>query len=109
VGEVQLDRKSLIQAQNGDKTLRQVRKWLKEGILSQEGLRGESEEAKMYTQLIGSIGEKDGLLLIKQRGNRWSEKVCERALIPEEMKEAMFYWTHQHQTVGHFGQRATVL
>lgn len=106
----QLSREWLMQAQKEDTVLQQVRKWVTEGkIPSNQELKGESEETRAYAQIAKECELKDDLLYFKDSLGFAKDEKTFRILVPEECKEAVFFWSHRHPTAGHFGQRATVL
>ena len=112
IGEAntQLSREWLIQAQKEDRVLQQVRGWVTEGkIPSNQELKGESEETRAYAQIAKECELKDDLLYFKDSLGFAKDEKTFRILVPEECKEAVFFWSHRHPTAGHFGQRATIL
>ena len=105
-----LDRDLIKEAQQEDEVLRQVKQWLQEGRKpTREELRGQGEELHAYAQRIGAIYEEDDILYLKYRCNQTTGQQRRRVLIPETLKERVFFWTHKHPSCGHFGRDATVL
>ena len=105
-----LDNELIKEAQREDEVLSQVREWLREGRTpSRKELRGQGEELHAYAQRIGTIYEEDDILYLRYQCNRTTGQQRRRILVPEALKERVFYWTHKHPSCGHFGRQATVL
>ena len=49
--------------------------------------------------------------MLKHRGGTLSEEQQDRIVIPdqENIRQKVFYWSHAHISVGHFGRNATML
>ena len=104
----ELSREIILRAQASDATLKVVRGWLSEGVIPSRGeIRGEPLEVHRYRQLAGSIRiEEDGLLVLE--GNELPQGGRRKlVLVPDELQEVVFFYTHTHLTAGHFGIHAT--
>ena len=103
-----LDREVLLNAQREDPDLCRVRTWLQEGKPTKEEMKDFSEVLRVYAQQ--EIEEEpDGMLVRSIRGNTAPGKQRKTILIPERFKDAVFYWSHQHPSAGHFGIQASTL
>ena len=103
-----LDRETLIAAQKEDPELMQVRRWLAEGIPSHEEMKGMNETLKAYAQ-VPVKEEADGMLVRHVTPNKAPGYARNVILVPEKFKDAVFYWSHQHQSAGHFSDQPTVM
>ena len=105
-----LDEEQMQEAQREDEVLQQVRQWIHEGrVPTRQELRGQGEELHAYAQQAGAIYEEDGTLYLKYTPNRTMGQQRRRLLVPEALRERVFFWTHKHPSCGHFGKEATVL
>ena len=103
-----LDRETLIAAQKEDPELMQVRRWLTEGKPSHEDMKGMSENLKAYAQ-VPVKEEADGMLVRHVTPNKAPDYARNVILVPEKFKDAVFYWSHQHASAGHFSDQPTVM
>ena len=67
-----------------------------------------SETLKIYAQQE-ITEEPDGMLIRSVRSNVAPGNQRKTILIPERYKDAVFYWSHQHPSAGHFGIQASIL
>ena len=102
-----LDREILIAAQRDDPELMQVRRWLAEGKPNHEEMKDMSENLKAYAQQ--EIKEEADGMLIRHVTPNQAPGCARSILVPEKFKDAVFYWSHQHPSAGHFSDLPTVL
>ena len=109
-GDEVLDEEQVKQSQRDDPVLRKVREWLQEAHQPTKAeLRGESEELQAYAQILGALHDEDDMLVYRYHSNRGgSQQEMRRILIPERLRQSVYYYSHRHVTAGHFGQEATV-
>ena len=103
-----LDREALLNAQREDSDLCKVRTWLQGGKPTKEEMKDFSETLKIYAQQE-ITEEPDGMLIRSVRSNVAPGNQRKTILIPERYKDAVFYWSHQHPSAGHFGIQASIL
>ena len=104
-----LSRELLREEQGKDLVLKKVRKWMQRGAPSRAEMKGEGLEAHMYWQIWQALKmTSDGLMVFPFKLNRPPEGQIERILVPESMKDRVFYHTHHHRSAGHFGVQATI-
>ena len=98
----------IIRAQKTDPTVAEVRLWVENGRCpDKEELKGKNEELRRYAQVFEVLKLQQDVLYNVKRLNTTEEDVI-RVVIPEELRDACFYWSHQHITAGHFSHDATV-
>ena len=103
-----LDREVIVNAQKEDPELAQVRRWLTEGKPSHEEAKDLSESLKTYAQQ--EIKEEaDGMLVRRVVLNKSTSHVSNVILVPEKFKDAVYYWSHQHTSAGHFSAQPTIM
>ena len=104
-----LDTDNLLRAQRADKYLQQVSQWLADKkVLSKDDFKKlESKEARVYASHLSSLEEIDGILYQKYTPNIPMAKQIRRPIIPEELREQAFYYSHAHPASGHFGKIGT--
>ena len=104
--ERDLDREAIIKAQKEDEILIEVRKWLTEGKPSHEEMKAFGEELKVYAQQ--EIKEEpDGMLVRHVTSNKSPLFKRNAILVPDTLRDAVYFWSHQHPSAGHFGATAT--
>jgi hypothetical protein len=108
VGE-DLDTDNLKRAQREDEMLQQVAKWIAEDkkLTKEDIKRCESKEMRTYAVNLASLEEVDGILYQKFTSNLPMEKQKLRAIIPEKLRDQVFYHAHLHPSSGHFGELGT--
>ena len=99
----------LIRAQRHDENIRQVLTWLAEGkqMTKAELKEIPDKELRTYAHNLGSLVEKEGTLYQKYTPNRPMNRQKLRAVVPEELRDQVFYFSHVHPAAGHFGQKGT--
>ena len=65
------------------------------------------KELHTYAHHLDSIEEKEGTLYQKYISNRPMDRQKLRAIIPEGLRDQVFYFSHIHPAAGHFGHRGT--
>ena len=100
----------VIIAQKEDPIVAEVRSWIQQKKKPEkEELKGEDEELKHYSQVADALEIKDDILYYPYKLNHLGGQKSYRMVMPKEIRDAVFYWSHQSTTAGHFGQTATVL
>ena len=99
----------LLGAQRNDENLKHVFAWKAEGKkMTKAELREIADkELRTYAHHLDSIEEKEGTLYQKYISNRPMDRQKLRAIIPEELRDQVFYFSHIHPAAGHFGHRGT--
>ena len=96
-------------AQKEDPIVAEVRTWVLEKRKPEnKELKGKEEELKAYAQVVEALELKDDILYYPYTLNEPGGQKTYRLVMPESVKDAVFYWSHQSETAGHFGQTATV-
>ena len=111
INDVHLDRDIIKRAQEDDLVLQVVRKWAKGETPTKESVAGLPEEAQAYLKIASILQiDEGGVLVRKTELSTEPGTSKERILIPNNptLKDAAFWWTHQHQMCGHFGMQATI-
>ena len=105
-----LDSELVKESQREDHVLKQVRDWLTTGHQpTKEKLRGQDEETQAYAQILGALQDDEGTLVYRYQSTKGSlQQEMRRILIPEWLRQTVFYDVHRHVSSGHFGQEATV-
>mgnify|MGYP003312821645 CR=1 FL=1 len=105
-----LDGEVVKESQREDRVLKQVRDWLTTGHQpTKEELRGQDEETQAYAQILGALHDDEGTLVYRYRSTKGDlQQEMRRILIPERLRQTVFYHVHRHLSAGHFGQEATV-
>ena len=100
---------NLIRAQRSDNNLKQVLTWVAEGkkITKVDLKKIPDKELRTYAHNIESLVEEDGTLYQKYTPNRPMDKQRLRVVVPEELREQVFYYSHVHPAAGHFGHKGT--
>ena len=100
----------VIRAQKEDPIVAEVRSWVQEKRQpDKEELKGKEEELKHYAQVADALEIQDDILYYPYKLNHLGGKKSYRMVMPKEIRNSVFYWSHQSATAGHFGQTATVL
>ena len=100
----------VIRAQKEDPIVAEVRTWIQEDkIPDKEELKGKEDDLKHYAQIAGALEIKNDILYYPYRLNHLGGEKSYRMVMPKEIQDSAFYWSHQDTTAGHFGQTATVL
>ena len=103
-----LDREMIIEAQRDDEDLIQVRRWLTDGKPSHEEMKDFGEDLKAYAQQ--EIKEEpDGMLVRYVTSNKSPGFKYNAILVPEKFRDAVFFWSHQHPSAGHFSADPTAM
>ena len=99
----------LIQAQRNDKNIGQVLTWLaeKKCMTKAELKEIQDKELRTYAHNLGSLVVEGETLYQKYTPNRPMDKQRLRAVVPEELRDQVFYFCHVHPASGHFGQTGT--
>ena len=100
----------VIRAQKEDPVVAEVRSWVQEKRKpDKDELKGKEEELKHYAQVVDALELKDDILYYPFKLNHMGGQKSYRMVMPREVRDAVFYWSHQSPLAGHFGQTATVL
>ena len=101
---------SLGEAQREDPVLGKVIKWVQAGIKpTKEDLQGEPELLRIYAQQLPHFIIKDDLLYDKRKSQKLSEMPLLRVVVPENMYENIFKWSHSVPEACHPGVAGTYL
>ena len=99
----------VIRAQKEDPVVAEVRSWIQEKRKpDKDELKGKEEELKHYAQVLDALEIKDDILYYPFKLNHMAGQNSYRMVMPTEVRDAVFYWSHQSHLAGHFGQTATV-
>ena len=96
--------------QQDDPALTKVREW----IMSKTNptkleLRGETEELNQYANLLPQLSIDERSLLVRDtKLEEWEASPRKQLLIPSNLRNSVFRWSHEHRTAGHFGVAATI-
>ena len=102
--------KHVAKAQKQDPIVATVRSWVQEGKKpDKQELKGQGEELQRFAQLVDALEIKDDILYYRYKLNHIGETKTYRMVMPETIRNSVFYWAHQDISAGHFGQTATVL
>ena len=97
-------------AQKEDPIVAEVRSWVQQNKKpDKEELKGKDEELKHYSQILDALEIRDDILYYPYKLNHLGGQKSYRMVMPQEIRDAVFYWSHQSTTAGHFGQTATAL
>ena len=100
----------VIRAQKEDPVVAEVRTWVQEKRKpDKDELKGKEEELKHYAQVLDALEIKNDILYYPYQLNHMGGQKSYRMVMPNEVRDAVFYWSHQSHLAGHFGQTATVL
>ena len=97
-----LDTINLSRAQRADEYLQKVFEWKSEGkvFTKTELTKFEDRELKRYAEQLESIEEINGILYQKYIPNVPMAKQRMRSIIPEELREQAFFFSHSHPASG---------
>ena len=99
----------IIRLQKTDPVVAEVRQWIEEGRKPEkEALREKEEELRHYAQEFEALEIENDVLYHTIRLNA-IERNVKRIVVPSDLRDACFYWSHRHLTAGHFGHKATLL
>ena len=71
--------------------------------------RGETEELHQYAGLLSQLSVDDsGISMRSTKLEGWEANPRKQLLVPSNLRDAVFRWSHEHRTAGHFGVAATV-
>ena len=105
-----LTKETLITEQKNDPVLSQVREWIeKDKKPTKKELDGEDEDLKSYLQILEALNIEDDLLIYRTKLNQITGEEARRIVVPRSYIRTVFYWSHEHETAGHFGINATSL
>ena len=100
----------VIRAQKEDPIVAEVRTWVQEKRKpDKEELKGKEEELKAFAQVADALEIHQDILYYPYRLNHLGGEKSYRMVMPEAIRNSVFYWAHQSISAGHFGQTATVL
>ena len=104
-----LSKEALAEKQKLDPVLSQVRGWVEAGAKpSKNSLKGQEEELKMYAQIFEALTIENDLLYYTSKLNFMGNAETKRLVVPTTYATTVFYWSHEHETAGHFGISATI-
>ena len=110
VSGMQCSKEEMLRAQQEDRDLQEVSKWVNSGTVPQgEDLRGQGEELKRYSQIAGAVKRDSRGLLVLPMSQPGTNKMVDRVLVPPRMRDAMFQMLRCHPSAGHFGMQATLM
>ena len=102
--------KYVIRAQKEDPVIAEVRTWVQEKKKpDKDELKGKEEDLKHFAQVVDALEIKNDILYYPYKLNHMGGQKSYRMVMPMSVRDAVFYWSHQSITAGHFGQTATVL
>ena len=97
-------------AQKEDPVVAEVRTWVQQKKKpSKEDLKGKDDELQHFAQIADALLIKDDILYYPYKLNHLGGVRSYRMIMPKDIRNAVFYWSHQSITAGHFGQAATTL
>ena len=110
IQEEELNPRNMGKEQQDDPTLTRVREWkVDKASPTRLELRGETEELHHYSKMLTQLSIDDGGLLLRStKLEEWEAASRKQLLVPCSLRDAVFHWSHEHKTAGHFGAAATL-
>ena len=105
-----LTTEALATAQKEDPVLSKVREWIeKDQKPTKKELAGQDEDLKSYLQILEALNIEDDILIYRTNLNQIAGAEATRVVVPRNYARTVFYWSHEHETAGHFGVNGTSL
>jgi deoxyuridine 5'-triphosphate nucleotidohydrolase len=106
----ELNQMNLAKEQSEDPLLMQVRNWMKDQeVPTREAMRGLPRELHQYRGIFGALRMDGELMVYRSKVNSYDDQeVKNRVLIPQSLRDEVFFYLHTHQHCGHFGIEATL-
>ena len=106
----ELSREVLSEKQKQDPVLSQVRAWVEARTKpTKQELRGKDEDLKVFAQHFEKLIVENDLLYYTACVNYVGDNdTVRRVVVPRDYMDNVFYWCHEHETAGHFGEKGTI-
>ena len=100
---------NIVKEQKDDEILGQVRKWIKKNKLpTKQEIRDQPEELKVYYQNFEALKLEKEVLYRMKLCNDATGKTIHQICVPDNLRENVHAWSHEHPSAGHFGIKATL-
>lgn len=105
-----LTHETIVAEQKSDPIISQVRGWVENKQKpTKKDLAGEDEDLKSYLQIYEALSLEKDVLIYRIQLNQITGEEAKRIVVPRSYAQTVFYWSHSHETAGHFGINATAL
>ena len=103
IQEEELNLRNIGKGQQDDPTMTKVRGWIMgKANLTQLEFRGETEELHRYAGWLSQLSVNDsGILRRSTKLDGWEANPRKQLLFPSNVLDAVFGWSHKHNTVGY--------
>ena len=76
---------------------------------TKQELRGKDEDLKVFAQHFEKLIVENDLLYYTACVNYVGDNdTVRRVVVPRDYMDNVFYWCHEHETAGHFGEKGTI-